>query len=453
MNDYIEIIKNQFFSTDNIDFIIKIANSKNISIISYQITFNACNNIYNQFIHTVYTQKKTINPQKIEELLITLNKMVIDLIIDNYENNPLYENETIDSFNENILDTHKLDTHKLDTRKLDTHKLDTHKLDTHKLPIDTRQIPIDTRQIPIDTHQIPIDTHQIPIDTHQIPIDTHQIPIDTHQIPLDTHKLDTTTNDIMNNLYIKRDITREGLYLFSEDSLFKDGEYNFEFRRKGIKNLQLQSFEILNNLYNVTETNNTIEISEKNDKKIINIPVGCYKLKDLIECLEKSILDKCKSNNIKVTHDTYKNQISIKGDGPFSINFIENENLFIPFRFMLGFDKKNYMNNDIYLTSKHPVCNIYDNIYIKITTKKYSDIFNTKWCKDFNFYDTISFKQLDTFGNDIRINISNNNISNTSIDIDDISLELYHRHIHHRKFYKINQRLKFLMIFNIDKIA
>jgi hypothetical protein len=407
MNDYIEIIKNQFFSTDNIDFIIKVANSKNISIISNQITFNACNNIYNQFIHTVYTQKKTIKPETIEELLITLNKMVIDLIIDDYKNKPPYENETIDSFNKNVIGTS----------------------DTVKNNINDTSDTSDTSDTVSEIGMNLVNT--IPIDTT-----TNQVLID---IMTNTKTNATST-------------TRESLYLFSEDSLFKDGEYTFEFRRKNIKNLHLESLEILNNLYNVTENNNTIEISEKNNKKIVNIPVGCYKLEDLIQCLETSIMDKCKSNNIKVTHDTYKNQISIKGDGPFSMNFIENENLFIPLRFIMGFDKKNYMNNDIYLTSQHPVCNIHDNIYIKITTKEYSDIFNTKWCKDFNFYDTISFKQLDTFGDDVRINISNNNISNTSIDIDDISLELYYRHIHHRKFYKINQRLKFLMIFNIDKI-
>lgn len=402
MNDYVEIIKNQFFSSDNIDFIIKVANSKNISTISSQITFNACNNIYNQFLHTVYTQKKTIKPETIEELLITLNKMVIDLIIDDYKNKPPYENETTHSFNENIIDITKIDT----------------------------------------SYTVNDISFMNPVNIIPTTLDT-------------TTSTDTTINTTINTTTdITTDITsttRESLYLFSEDSLFKDGEYKFEFRRKNITNLHFVSFEILNNLYNVTENNNIIEISEKTNKKIINIPVGCYKLKDLIQCLEKSIIDKCKSNNIKITHDTYKNQISIKGDGAFSMNFIENENLFIPLRFIMGFDKKDYMNNNLYLTSQHPICNIYDNIYIKITTKEYSDTFNTKWCKDFNFYDTISFKQLDTFGENVCINISNN-ISNINIDINDISLELYYRHIHHRKFYKIHQRLKFLMIFNIDKL-
>ena len=408
MNDYIEIIKNQFFSSDNIDFIIKVATSKHISTISNQTTFNACNNIYNQFIHTVYTQKKTIKPETIEELLITLNKMVIDLIIDDYKHQQLDENQTAQT------QTQILDENQTVERQTDQNQ--------------TVERQTDQNQ----TVERQTDQNQTVQN-----VESQTVENQTVEKPMDVS-------------VTQEDIVKESLYLFSEDSLFKDGEYKFEFRRKNIKNLNLQSFELSNNLYNVTENNNTIEISEKNNKKIVNIPVGCYNLKDLIQSFEKSIVDKSKSNNIKVTHDTYKNQISIKGDGPFSMNFIENENLFIPLRFIMGFDKKNYMNNDIYLTSQHPVCNIHDNIYIKITTKEYSDIFNTKWCKDFNFYDTISFKQLETFGNDVHINMSNN-ISNTNIDIDDISLELYYRHIHHRKFYKINQRLKFLMVFNIDK--
>jgi len=448
MNDYIEIIKNQFFSKDNIDFINKIANSKNISIISNQITFNACNNIYNQFIHTVYTQKKTIKPETIEELLITLNKMVIDLIIEDYttksDTNHTTKSDTNHTTNIDTIHTNKSDTNH--TNNIDTNH--TNKSDTnHTNNIDTSDTNHTNNIETSDTN------HTNNIETSRTDIEINTTPVNTYPLLIDIGNTnDTMTNTIMTNTImtnVKQDITRESLYLFSEDSLFKDGEYKFEFRRKNIKNLNLQSFEIFNNLYNVTENNNTIEISEKNNKKSINIPVGCYNLEDLIQCLEKNIVDKCNSN-IKITHDKYKNLISIKGDGPFSMNFIENENLFIPLRFILGFDKKDYMNNNIYLTSQHPVCNIYDNIYIKIT-KNYAHIFNTKWSKDFNFYDIVSFKQLYTFGDDVRINMSNN-ISHTNIDIDDISLELYYRHIHHRKFYKINQRLKFLMVFNIDKI-
>ena len=222
----------------------------------------------------------------------------------------------------------------------------------------------------------------------------------------------------------------------------------FEFRRKNIKNIYLESFEIMNNIYNINENNNTIEISDKNIKKIINIPIGCYNLKDLLECLERNIIEKYRSD-IKITHDKCKNQICIRGDNIFSLSFIEKDNVCIPLRFMLGFDKKDYMNNNIYLTSYHPVCNIYDNIYIKITSKKHANLFNTKWCKDFNFYDKISFKHLETFGSNVCIKMSNN-IYNIDDDIDDISLELYYRHIDHKKFYRINQYLKFLMIFDLD---
>lgn len=226
--------------------------------------------------------------------------------------------------------------------------------------------------------------------------------------------------------------------------------YTFGFCKKNIKHITLSSFELTNDLYNITENNNTLEISEKSIKKTINIPIGCYDIKELLIKLESCISDKLKTSNIKLTHNKNKNRIYINGDSPFSFNFIENDNIFIPLRFMLGFDNKEYMNNNNYSSNNHPVLNIYDNIYIKITSPEYNKKFNTKMCQDFNFYERISFKQLDTFSQDIITQIENS-ILNLDIDIQDISLELYYRHVNHRKFYKINHRLKFLMVFNIEK--
>lgn len=392
MTDYLEIIKNQFFSKDNIDFIIKLLNNKQVYIESNQLPFNACNKIFNSFIHTVYTQKRAIKPESIEELLITLNKMAIDLIMEEYHTQ---------SNNQLINDPPELETVHMNIKKMSNTDTDT----------DIKHEYTNLTDI--------IDKH----DKSDVQI----------KIQEDVENIKTIN---------------ESLCFFSEDSIFTNGEYKFELRRKNIKNISLKSFQIMNNLYNITDHNNIIEISEKGIKKTINIPIGCYKIPELIETFEKTLEEKCKSN-IKLNYNKIKNQISLKGDGPFSFSFIENDNIFIPLRFMLGFDKKEYINNNTYLTNNPPVLNIYDNIYIKITSKEYSSLFNKKYSTDFNFYEHISFKYLDTFSQDISVNI-NNNILIDNANIDDISMEIYYRHINHRKFYKFNQRLKFLMIFNIE---
>jgi hypothetical protein len=393
MTDYIEIIKNQFFSNDNIEFIIKVLNNKQVYINSNKTVFDACNQMFNKFMHTIYTQKKQINPVTIEDLLVTLNKMTIDLIIENNYTNPqthIIQN-TLDVMNENV------------------------------------SIEINKVNPVIKSLGDEGDINNININNTSI-----------------IHDKEHNTSII----HDKENIECEQLYLFSEDSEFKNGEYHFEFRRKNIKKITLKSMEIINNLYNINESNNIIEITEKNIKKIINIPVGCYSLHNLIENLQQQLKDKS-LEKINIMYDKNKNQISLKGETPFSVSFIENDNIFIPLRFMLGFDKKDYINNNTYSSTNTPVINIYDSIYMKITTQEYSKLFNKKWSKDFNFYNKILFNQINTFGQDVNIEL-NNHLNTDYINIDDIHMELYYRHINHRKFYKINKRLKFLMTFDIE---
>jgi hypothetical protein len=398
MGDYIEIIKHQFFSNENIEFIIKVANNRNINITTNHIPFNACNKIFNTFIHTIYSQKKSIKPEAIEELLITLNKMTIDLIIEESQQS----------------------------------------VPQQSVP----QQSVPQQSVPLLQQSVSQPYQESVSQPYQESVSQ---PYQDYQGQNESSVIIDNENDIKKVV----DNTKiEHLYLFSEDSEFKGGEYKFEFRKQHIKKLSLKSFELMNNLYNITESNNMIEISEKNIKKIINIPIGCYLINDLITNIDKQLEDKYKDSNIKMNYNKHKNQISIKGDSPFSFGFIENNNLFVPLRFMLGFDKKDYVNNTTYLSTNQPVINIYDSIYIKITNPEYNSIFNTKWSKNFNFYDHISFKQLETFSQDVTIPM--NNTIELNDNIDDINIELYYRHINHKKFYKINTCIKFLMIFQLE---
>ena len=79
------IIKTQFFSNDNFDFILKIIKDKNIDTFAIatpsvlnEIVFKISNDVYNDFINTISSKKKTITPNSIEDLLVTLNKITIE---------------------------------------------------------------------------------------------------------------------------------------------------------------------------------------------------------------------------------------------------------------------------------------------------------------------------------------------------------------------------------------
>lgn len=393
MKDYIEIIKNNFFSSENIDFIYKILRNKNCIIQSHINIFNACNTIFNQFIQTVYSQKKIINPNTIEELLVTLNKMTIELIINENQVNDINHDGQNTPLNQ---------------------------------PENSENVKIEQEKL-IQNIQKQDDNQKIVVNFSNNDNDN----VKEHNSSL--HK------------YIEPLMSSKCVYIFSEDTIFNDGKYNFEM--KDYFKVKLVSVELLNNLYNITENNNTFEIIDKNIKKLINIPIGCYKLNNLID----SINDKLKSNNIKMSLSPYKNRISITGDTPFSFNFIENENLFIPLRFMLGFNNKEYLNNNNYMSNKDPVLNIYDNIYIKIESDNDCQKFNTKSSQNFKFYERIISDQLNTFRQDISFKVPNSNFITTNFAHNgcNISLELYYRHSSHNKFYKIHQKLQFLLIFDV----
>jgi len=382
MKDYIEIIKNNFFSVENIDFIRQILKNKNCSLTGLdgtaesQIIFNACNTIFNQFIQTVYSQKKIINPNTIEELLVTLNKMTIELIINENLKQEINNNY---SSNEHFI-----------------------------------------QQNPIEQVQEVKKEQVQEVKKEQV------------------QKVKKEQVQELKVQKVQEEQVKKCIYIFSEDTVFNDGKYNFEM--KDCYKVKLVSFELLNNLYNITENNNAFEITDKNIKKLVNIPIGCYKLNDLIE----TINDKLTQSNIKMILSTYKNRISINSDSPFSLNFIENENLFIPLRFMLGFNNKEYLNNNNYVSNKDPILNIYDNIYLKIDSTY--DNFNIKSSQNFKFYERIVFDQLNTFGQDISSVIKNSNFIDNECNI---SVELYYRHSSHNKFYKIHKKLQFVLIFDV----
>ena len=402
MKDYIEIIKNNFFSSENIDFIYKILRNKNCIIQSSHINiFNACNTIFNQFIQTVYSQKKIINPNTIEELLVTLNKMTIELIIN--ENQENQENNISQDIN------------------------------------NSQNTPLNPYENKIASDKVKNEEEKLIQNIQKQ--DENQKAV----VNISNNNDNIKENNSSLSKYIEPLMSSKKVYIFSEDTIFNDGKYNFEM--KDYFKVKLVSFELLNNLYNITENNNTFEIIDKNIKKRINIPIGCYKLNDLID----NINDKLKSNNIKMSLSPYKNRISITRDNPFSFNFIENENLFIPLRFMLGFSNKEYLNNNNYVSNKDPVLNIYDNIYIKIESGNDCQKFNTKSSQNFTFYERIISDQLNTFGQDISFKVPNSNFITTNFAHNgcNISLELYYRHSSHNKFYKIHQKLQFLLIFDV----
>lgn len=385
--DYTEVVKNQYFSQDNLDFIITVVKSKTDNLISHESVFKIRNNIFNSFIHSLYSQRKTINPESIEDLLITLNKMTIENIIK-------------DSSQPQV---------------------------QPQLQLQVRSQP----QIQVQPQVQP--QVQVQLQSQE----QSQLPLRSQE----ENKIQMIDNEIQTDIFTVNN--KESLYIFLNDYPFENETYNLEFRKKKMHSLKLKRVELFNNLYNINESNNKMEFMENNIKKNIYIPVGCYNLDTLISVFEKQLNEKFNNSTYKIIYNIDKNRLSISNEKPFTFTFIESEGV-IPLRFILGFSNKQYVNNTNYTSDLNPIVNIYDNLYLKFSPYEY---LNNKYTKDFRFFQHIKLNSVDSFGKTINIDI--NELMNHA-DIDDIKLEIYYRHIHHNKFYKVKLPLSMILIFDIE---
>ena len=403
--DTIDIIKHQYFSQDNLNFILKLIHNNNSSDIDvniiHEIAFKCRNNIFNSFAHTVYSQKKSVNPNSVEELLITLNKLTIDSII-----NSILEYQEYQEYQGNVDNVHDSnESNKNTVESKESNKFNS-KLTSS---VDTTTAKIDTTNAKIDKIIDKIN--------------------------------DTTPNTTID---VKH---KEYLDIFSCDNYFADGEYRLTIN-KSCKTLILKSIELYNNLYNITNCNNKIEIQQNNLKIVINIPPGCYNLHELLITLEKLLNERIKISKFKVTYNPSKNRINIESENTFSFRFIENDKKScILLRYLLGFSQIEYINNNNYSSDQHGVVNIYDNIYIKIINPELVHM-NKYVSKTFNYYEKLSFDYINTFNKTIKFELNSTHECNVG-NLSNLSFEIYHRHILHDQFYKINSKLIFNMLFEL----
>lgn len=378
--DCINIIKNQYFSQQNLEFILQLINNKKIeSSLIHEITFRIQNDIYNTFIHNIARQKKNINPNSIEELLVTLNKM------------------TIESIKNEIEAPSQLRKYKNFTEPEQSYE---------------------------SSYPVQKDLNEKSYVEHGIQTDNIQT-------------LNIQAPIIQKNIQSKNNF----IHFFSADNSYNNGVYKFEIRKTNIKSITIRNFELYNNLYNITEHNNKIELSESSLKTNITLSVGCYDIHELIEHIKKQFNDKSgKQITYDISYNKNKNKINISSDKQFNIRFIENNvaNI-VPLRFILGFSKSEYINNNNYTSDKEPIIDIYNNIYIKVQG---NDTLNTQVSKNFNYYSKLNIDYLHTFGNNV-ICLKEFILDNLFMDIDDLDIELYYRHNAHNNFYKITKEIIF----------
>jgi hypothetical protein len=218
---------------------------------------------------------------------------------------------------------------------------------------------------------------------------------------------------------------------FSDDANFIDNKYNYDINISNLKSINLESINLLYDMYNITNYNNKFYLLEGSYKHLINIPIGFYTIDKLLEVITKTINYVSANKNKDYKYLIYKNRIKNKvyiscdwiksknidkenndkdtklyemikdkSNLDFGIIFISNNTSQINYSLceILGFNKYEYINNNVYVGENSPIENIYQNIYFKIfiNDKEIERYYTTK--DTFSYYDKINYNLQEEYG-------------------------------------------------------
>ena len=176
-------------------------------------------------------------------------------------------------------------------------------------------------------------------------------------------------------------------HFFCNDAEYIDGKYKFTLKLPDIKTIYIHSFKFNDNLYNITEYNNSIKISEPNRVIEFKIPIGYYKIESLIEKI-KNLLNEKSEYEYSIFINDIKNKVYItcKELDYFNIEF-ESDDDNICLGTLLGFNKKEYFQNNMYISENNITNKNLNDVYLKIFINNKELVKYTTTKNNFNYFD------------------------------------------------------------------
>jgi hypothetical protein len=232
------------------------------------------------------------------------------------------------------------------------------------------------------------------------------------------------TFDVKNEIEYKEDRYNERyIHFMSSDCYKKDKMYNCNISIDNLKSIDLQSIYLKCNMYNINEYNNRFYIVEQNIKTLITIPIGYYTIQNLLECITKftnlSSINKNKDYVYKIFLNILKNKVCFTTNNvsnassnnninhTYSVLFIENEYNY-SLGDILGFNKRVYTNNSIYIGDDSPNTNIFEKIYVQIFLNEIPLIKYETTKSNFYYYDLLHLDMEKDFGKVVSFSSENN---------------------------------------------
>lgn len=413
-SNIIQSFKNVFISQRNSGYLFDLIISK--------ISRNFPN--YNEIIFA--------NIHKYRENIINLQEFIFN---DSFVN--IYNNLFKESQSENV----DLEEVLIELNKITVSKFE---IIIHKdLKNKSMQITAEPTKITPESTQVT----QKPSESNQV----IQKPIESNQVIQVAQQ-----NSIKKNIIMEDDIDVQDNYkvlshqFCSEDAVFENGRYSFQFFLNNVQSINLDNIKIKCNMYNINEYNNKFYLLEQNSKTIITIPMGYYDidtlLKTITSLLNNVSINKNKDYRFNVYNNKIKNRVffvceskeneRLNKNTIFGLLFKKDKN-YINYSLsdMLGFEKDEYFNNNIYVAELHPIVNIYDEVYTKIflNNKEIRRYSTSK--KGFYYFETFDLDMDKDFGKGMHIELSINpfEITQNNFDIKDISIQFnntYDYYIH-----------------------
>ena len=255
-------------------------------------------------------------------------------------------------------------------------------------------------------------------------------------------------------------------HLFSKHAVVQSGRYNYGLNIENVESINLDSINILYNMYNINEYNNKMYLIEQNNKVLITIPVGYYSIDQLLIVMStlfnNASINKNKDYKFHSNLHKIKNKIffscelnekeKFKRNVVFGMSFIydkypKNDQRVSSLQEILGFEKSEYINNTTYVTENPPNICIFEDLYVKvfvndIELKKY----NTS-DSSFSYYQCLNVITDSDFGRVMRFpqGYSPYDIYNENYIINTISFEFYNSHMN-----IINTPIRFDTVLSID---
>jgi hypothetical protein len=427
MNQIIKNIKQQYFTSQNINFICEILHNKYNIEINKDKLFKIQNSTFNNFLDKMYD--KEINVQHLDKILVELNKLTIQL----YLTPLIIQNQTTNSEIEiipSILTYEGIQT--------DIHSSQT---DIH-----SSQTDIHSSQTDMQTDiQTDINSNINSNINSDILSDIKNLIKElVNNINNNNNNTNNNNNNIIKEIIEIKDIiklinennqenknNKSYLDLYSNATKYNDkGLYNFTFNIP-LQNFIVEHFKIYSNdiFNNINEHNNKIQLVENNSKIKIIIPQGNYSIQELVYIIEKLINEKSVFKLYKIVYDKNKNRVQISNEKIFNITFIEN-GYGVQLKDILGYSKNEYNSNSNYSSENEQNNNVFKEIYVKsdndnmnifYTNLRNSDSDNDKNNKD---NDNSLFKYFYRINDKISFNLKE--------PIYNMNLELY---------YKLNNRI------------